>query len=70
MDHNVFRSLTKASPPTSIFIASLAATDATTFTAVFKMPEVSQVSTIPRGESGKMQARHAVFPGKIFSVTP
>ena len=52
------------------FIASVAAIDATRLTAVFKTPEVSQVSTIPRGVSGKRQARHAVFPGDTFNVTP
>ena len=52
------------------FKASVAATDATRFTAEFKIPEVSQVSTIPRGESGKMHARQAVCPGTTFNVTP
>ena len=51
------------------FNISVAATDATRLTAEFRMPEVSQVSTMPRGESGKMQARHAVWPGRTFSVT-
>ena len=50
-------------------VASVAAIDATRFTAEFRIPEVSQVSTIPRGESGKMQARQAVSPGRMFNVT-
>ena len=61
------RSLSRA--PTMSFIASVAAIDATRFTAEFRMPEVSQVSTIPFGESGKMQARQAVSPGSTFMVT-
>src|ERR1700722_6033455 len=56
-------------PATSSFSASVAAIDATRFTAEFRMPEDSQVSTIPRGESGKMQVRQAVWPGRIFRVT-
>src|SRR5579863_712424 len=55
-------------PPTSSFSVSVAAIDATRLTAEFRMPEVSQVSTIPRGESGKMQARQAVSPGSTFKV--
>src|SRR5438045_4597286 len=54
--------------PTRSLIASVAAIDATRFTAEFKMPEVSQVSTLPRGPSGKMQLRHAVSPGMTFMV--
>src|SRR5579872_5592266 len=54
---------------TRILSASVAAIDATRFTAEFRMPEVSQVSTMPRGESGKMQAIHAVCPGTTFNVT-
>jgi hypothetical protein len=55
--------------PTRNFSASVAAIEATRFTAEFKMPAVSQVSTVPRGDSGKMQARHAVSPGRMFMVT-
>ena len=51
------------------FIASVAAIDATRFTAEFRMPEVSQVSTIPLGESGKIQARQAVSSGSTVMVT-
>src|SRR5208283_3432714 len=69
-DHKVFRNFPSAASPTNNFKASVAATDATAFTAEFNIPEVSQVSTIPRGVSGKMQARHAVFPGNTFKVTP
>jgi len=47
----------------------VAAIEATRLTAEFRMPAVSQVSTMPRGESGKMQARQAVCPGTTFKVT-
>src|SRR5579862_9703595 len=56
-------------PPTRNLIASVAATDATKFTAELRIPDVSQVSTMPRGESGKIQARQAVCPGMTFKVT-
>src|ERR1700733_7007279 len=69
-DHNVLRSCSSTAPPTSSFIASVAAIEATTFTAVFSIPEVSQVSTMPRGVSGKMHARQDVLPGNTFNVTP
>src|SRR6266576_160034 len=54
--------------PISSLIASVAARDAARFTAEFKMPEVSQVSTVPRGLSGKMQLKHEVSPGTTFIV--
>src|SRR5215469_7558131 len=54
--------------PTRSLIASDAATEAARLTAEFRMPEVSQVSTVPRGLSGKMQLRHAVSPGRMFIV--
>jgi hypothetical protein len=43
--------------------------EAARFTAVLRIPEVSQVSTAPWGGSGKMQARQAVSAGRIFIVT-
>src|ERR1700728_937676 len=48
---------------------SVAAMEATRFTAELRMPEVSQVSTMPRGESGDKQARHAGWAGRTFKVT-
>src|SRR5579863_7409649 len=56
-------------PPTRNFSASVAAIEATRFTAELRMPDVSQVSTTPRGESGKRQDRQAVCPGITFNVT-
>jgi hypothetical protein len=52
----------------SSLIASVAASEAAKFTAEFKMPEVSQVSTNPVGLCGKMQLRQAVSPGITFIV--
>src|SRR5882762_5944103 len=69
-DHNVLRRSPAAAPPTSSFTVSVAAIDATRLTAEFNIPEVSQVSTIPRGLSGNIHARHAVLPGTTFNVTP
>src|SRR5258708_3434890 len=63
------RSWGEPGPLTKNLSASVAATDATRFTAELRIPEVSQVSTMPRGESGKMQARQAVWPGTMFRVT-
>ena len=62
------RSLSRA--PTRNFNVSVTVIDAKAFTAEFRMPDVSQVSTTPRGESGKMQARHAVSCGSTFMVSP
>ena len=44
-------------------------TDAAKLTAEPMIPVVSQVSKMPCGESGKIQARHAVWPGRTFRVT-
>src|ERR1700722_2633701 len=68
-ESRVLRRLGELWPPTNNFSASVAAIDATRLTAEFRIPEVSQVSTMPRGESGKMQPRHAVSAGSTFSVT-
>src|SRR5580704_474553 len=68
-ESKVRRSWAGFGPPTSNFSVSVAAIDATRFTVEFRIPEVSQVSTMPRGESGKMQARQEVSPGTIFKVT-
>ncbi len=54
--------------PDQDFQSLLAAIEAPRLTAEFRMPTVSQVSTIPFGGSGKMQVRQAVFPGRIFKV--
>ena len=69
-DHNVCRNFSSAAPPTNNFTASVAATDATTFTAEFNIPEVSQVSTIPRGYQEKCKPGTPFVPGITFSVTP
>jgi len=42
------------------FRASVTWREAARFTAVERMPAVSQVSTLPEGAEGKMQARQAV----------
>src|SRR5215472_11194396 len=68
-ERSVRRMLGESEPATRNLRASVAATDATRLTAEFKMPEVSQVSTMPRGESGKMQERQAVRFGMTFNVT-
>src|SRR5579872_1673514 len=68
-ESRVRRTMGACGPWTRTLSASVAAIEATRFTAEFRMPEVSQVSTIPRGESGKMQARHAVCRGTTFNVT-
>src|SRR5579863_4012502 len=68
-ERSVRRKVGAVAPATKNFSASVAAMEATRFTAEFRMPEVSQVSTMPLGESGKIQARQAVWPGRTFSVT-
>src|SRR5260370_36664880 len=55
--------------PTRNFSASGAAIDDTRFTAEFKIPAVSQVSAVPRGDSGKTQARHGVYPVWFLKYT-
>src|ERR1035441_10498729 len=69
-ESRVRRSSGALAPPTRSLSASVAAIDATRFTAELRMPEVSQVSTMPRGESGKMQARQAVAPEEVESARP
>src|SRR5262249_32425352 len=54
--------------PTRNLRASVAEIEATKFTAEFRIPAVSHVSTVPRGGSEKIQARQAVSPGKTFNV--
>src|SRR5579864_2402498 len=66
---NVRRNCGALTPATKNLSASVAAIDATRFTAELRIPEVSHVSTMPRGESGKRQARQAVCPGTMFIVT-
>ena len=56
--------------PTRNFNASVAAMAATVVAAEFRIPAVSQVSKLPRGDSGKTHARQAVSPGSTFMVTP
>jgi hypothetical protein len=55
--------------PTIHLRASVTSIEAAKFTAVLRMPAVSQVSMAPEGGSGKMQARQAVSPGRMFMVT-
>src|SRR6185437_11658319 len=55
--------------PVRNLMASVTAMEAARFTAVFRIPAVSHVSTAPLGGSGKRQARQAVSPGKMFRVT-
>src|ERR1035437_345798 len=68
-ESNVRRSCGELEPPIRNLSASVAAMDATRLTAELRMPEVSQVSTMPRGESGKMHARQAVCFGTMLRVT-
>src|SRR5258708_417281 len=59
---------TRSRSPTRNFKASVASIEATRFTAEFKIPAVSQVSTVPAGGSAKRQVRQAVSPGITLSV--
>lgn len=58
-----------ACDPVRYLSASVTAMEAAKLTAVLRMPAVSQVSTLPEGGSGKMQARQAVSPGRMFMET-
>src|SRR6266550_1345361 len=64
----IFDSAPTDRAPTRNFKVSVATIDATKLTAEFRMPAVSQVATVPRGGSGKTQARQAVSPGRTFNV--
>src|SRR6478672_13011768 len=55
--------------PTRNLIASVDWIDPIRFTALLRIPAVSQVSIVPSGGAGKIQARHAVSPGITFIVT-
>src|SRR5579871_335955 len=66
-ESNVRRSLSFA--PTRNLIASVASIDPIRFTALFRIPAVSQVSIVPSGGAGNTQARQAVSPGITFMVT-
>src|SRR5277367_5436015 len=66
-ERSVCRSRSHA--PVRNLIASVTAIEAARLTAEFRMPAVSQVSTVPVGGSGKIQARQAVSSGRIFIVT-
>ncbi len=61
----------RAGTPTRNFIASAAASEATTLTAGPSTPAVSQVAEVPAGGgSENMHRRQAVCPGRISAVIP